>query len=401
MKILAKISMWVVVSAFVLSSAALAQVTNIGELGFPGTEPRPLTGKFADDISAVVNSPAPSDVNPSFLGPVLLMKSARVDIEAGTATLPLRQGRMASGETVWYILTDTSDQGVSELLSVNYAPKLIYADFNNGVRDATIESDGTIVFERGAVDFAPEFVLEPGEAPNYFPPETAQPGSVGDEFYTPIFKTTNGGSTVVYNAPVIAYDVEAAALNRFCEGDPDYSVVHDKVMSICPEEGTVTIRLTLGYSFAKPVLYMSFDANNELAATLEGATLTPVYDDLGINLEDAAIGSGVERLLVFTNGALEAGHVNRQGLSSAIATGRDPINVFGGIPTVNVDYSPLWDLMLLQWTPEAVEQGLSTRIIGAFQALQYEAQGLITSPEGTPVSSSGIIINCPIVMRLN
>ena len=385
----------------VAATAAAAQVTNIGRLGFPGTEPRPLSGVFADDIALVVNYPAPSDVNPSFLGPVLLMKSAQVDVETGEVTLPLRQGRMRSGETVWYVVTDVSDLGLAQLLGVNHSPKLNYADFNNGVRDATIESDGTVVFERGNADFAPEWQIEPGDAPNYFPPKSFQPGSVGDAFYTPIFKTTNGGSTAIYNAPVVAQGPTAADLDRMCDGNPDYDIVHDKVVSICPREGRVTLQGTLGYSFAKPVIYISLDSNHELAATLEKSTLTPVYDDLGINLEDAAIGSGVERLLVFTNGATETGHVNRQGLSSAIATGRDPINVFGGIPTVNLDYSPLWDLMLLTWSPEAIEQGLDTRIIDAFQALQFEQQGLITAPDGMPVSSTGIIVNCPIVMRLN
>jgi hypothetical protein len=38
------------------------------------------------------------------------MKSAIVDLETGTATLPLRKGRMESGETVWSIMTDVSDQ---------------------------------------------------------------------------------------------------------------------------------------------------------------------------------------------------------------------------------------------------------------------------------------------------
>ena len=384
-----------------LATAASAQVVNIGQLGFPGTEPRPLSGVYADDIALVVNYPAPSDVNPSFLGPVLLMKSAQVDVETGHVTLPLRQGRMRSGETVWYVVTDVSDLGLAQLMGVNHSPKLNYADFNNSVRSATIESDGMVVFERGDADFAPEWAIEPGDAPDYFPPKSFSPGSVGDAFYTPIFKTTNGGATAIYNAPVVAQGPSAADLDRMCAGSPDYDLVHDKVVSICPREGRVTLQGTLGYSFAKPVIYISLDSNHELAATLEKSTLTPVYDDLGINLEDAAIGSGVERLLVFTNGATAAGHVNRQGLSSAIATGRDPINVFGGIPTVNLDYSPLWDLMLLTWSPEAIEQGLDTRIIDAFQALQFEHQGLITAPDGSPVSSTGIIVNCPIVMRLN
>jgi hypothetical protein len=335
------------------------------------------------------------------LGPVLLMKSARVDLETMSVTLPLHQGRMASGESVWYVLTDTSDRGISELLGVNYSPKLIYADIGPAVRRGTIETDGTVVFERGAVDFAPVWNLVPGDAPNFFPPKEVQPGSVGDADYTPLFKTTNGNSNVIYNAPVVAYNIDAESLNVFCDGNPDYNVLHDKILSICPRDGTVTLQGTLGYSFAKPVIYLSFDSNLDLPTTLEKATLTPTYDQLGLNLEDAAIGSGEERLLVITNGATGIGNPDRQGLNSAIADGRDPINVFGGIPTINLDYSPLWDMMLLTWTPEAIELGYSTRIIDAFQALQYETKGFITGPDGNPVGSVGIVVNCPIVMRLN
>jgi hypothetical protein len=367
---------------------------------FTGLEYTAAPSSIRDDVPLVVRRPAPSDVDERLLGPVQLVKSAQFDEEAGTVTLPLREGRMADGEPVWYVITDTSDEGISELLGVNYSAKLIYADIERGVRRAVVDGDGVVEFEQGRVDFAPEFVLEPGEDAA-FPPARAEPGSVGDEFYTPLFKTTNANEDVVYNGPVLAQGATAEQLNAMCGGDVDLSVVHDKVVSICPEDGTVELRLTLGYSFAKPLWYVSFDANTELAATLEGSTLTPVYDALGIRLEDAAIGSGLERLLIFTNGDERADSPDRQGLGSAITNGRDPINVFGGIPTVNLDYSPLWDAMLLQWTDDAVEQGYSTRIIDAFQALQYETRGHLTGPEGGPVESSGIVINCPVFLRFN
>lgn len=368
---------------------------------FIGLEYQAAPAPVRPDIPLIVNVPAPSSVNPAFLGPVKLLQSARIDEEAGTATLPLRQGRMASGESVWYIITDVSDAGIAELFGVNYSRKLIYADIERGVRDAKIDGTGTVVFERGAVDFAPKLNITPGEAPNFFPPAAAQPGSVGDEFYTPLFQLTNGAGTVIYNAPVLAYNANAETLNGMCDGNPNYDIVHDKVTAICPRDGTVTVRLTLGYSFAKPVWYASFDANNAVAATLEQSTLTPVYDALGIRLEDAVIGSGLERLLIVTNGPTGGENPDRQGLNSALSDGRDPINVFGGIPTYNLDYSPLWDAMLLTWSPEAIKQGYTTRLIDAFQALQYETRGHITSPEGGPVESSGIVINCPIFMRFN
>ena len=70
----------------------------------------------------------------------------------------------------------------------------------------------------------------------------------------PLVRVENAGG-FIYNAPVVAFDVGSERLNLFCDGYPDYSVVHDKVMSICPREGTVTLALTPGFSFARPVLY--------------------------------------------------------------------------------------------------------------------------------------------------
>jgi hypothetical protein len=380
-----------------------AQVVNWGTmLGTPGEEERPAPEWIGKDIPRIVAEPAPSDDLSNGLGPHVFLKSARIDMETGTATLPLKKGKMKSGEPFWYVITDTSDRGISELLGVNYAPKMIFTDLERGVRRATIQSDGITVFDKGKVDFSPQLSITPGEAPSYFPPKQMQPGSVGDEFYSPLFKTTNGNSNVIYNAPVVAYDAEEETLNQFCDGDVNHDIVHDKVTAICPRDGTVTLRMTLGYSFAKPVLYLSFDANNPIAASLEEATLTPVYDQQGFNLPDAAIGSGVERIFVVTNGPTGDTNPNRQGLNSALSDGRGPINILGGIPENNLDYSPVWKMFLLSWTDEAIKQGYQTRIIDIFQSLQYNSRGLLVNVDGKEeLSPAGIAINCPIVMRLN
>lgn len=69
----------------------------------------------------ITAQPSPSEIDPAYLGPVLLMKSAIVDLESGTATLPLRKGRMESGKTVWSIMTDATDQNLANLHGVVYA----------------------------------------------------------------------------------------------------------------------------------------------------------------------------------------------------------------------------------------------------------------------------------------
>ena len=85
-------------------------------------------GYFNGDVPIMPSANSSSNTNPSMAGPVLLLKSGQVDLEAGTVTLPLHKGKMASGEPVWFVLLDTSDPGMAETLGINYSPKLLYGD---------------------------------------------------------------------------------------------------------------------------------------------------------------------------------------------------------------------------------------------------------------------------------
>jgi len=75
------------------------------------------------------------------------------------------------------------------------------------------------------------------------------------------------------------------------------------------------------------------------------------------------------------------------------------LNVIGGVPTVALDYSPLWDLNLAEWTPEAIRRGYRARVIDEFQLLDLVRKGWITGPDGARFGSTGIVVNCPIVHR--
>ena len=102
---------------------------------------------------------------------------------------------------------------------------------------------------------------------------------------------------------------------------------------------------------------------------------------------------------VFTNGPTGSNNPQRQGLNSAIADGRSPLNILGGIPTIATDYSPLWDMNLGEWTQAAIDNGYRSRLIEEFQILGFVEQGWVTGPGGEPYGSVGIIVNCPIVFR--
>ena len=361
----------------------------------------PSPPSIGADIPLTYFGPAPADVQKELIGPYQLLKAGKLDLEANTIELPLYYGELTSGEAVWYIMTDTSDAANAAALGLNHAPKLHYADVGKGVRKGRVQrgEDGrpVLIFAGGRVDFSPEHSVTPGEAPNYFPPAALQPGAVGDSLYTPLVKITNAGGHV-YNAPTMAFDVSADDLNQYCNGDADHAVVHDKVVSICPEEGTVVLKLTPGFSFARPVLYISTDASADLPAALEHATYAPAMADVPTGGDDSLF-SAVERIFVAVNGPTGKDNPQRQGLNSALSDGRGPLNVLGGIPTIATDYSPLWDLNPYVWTEEAVQAGYRSRLSEEFDILGKVEKGWMTGLDGGEFGSIGALVNCPIVFR--
>ncbi len=362
----------------------------------------PAPPSIGTDIPLTYFGPTPSGAlldprDRALVGETQLLRAATLDLEAGTMTLPLYRGQMKDGAPVWYILTDTTDKANADALGLNHSGKLTYADVPGATRVATLGNDLSLTFESGTVDFSPERVLLPGPAEAPFPPSVAEPGSVGDEAYSPLVRIQNAGNHI-YNAPVLAYGVEAEEIN-FCDGNPDYSLIHDKVLSICPADMTVTLQLVPGFSFARPIMYVSFDASDPVAAVLEESTYAPALANIRVGFDDGAF-SAVERLFVTVNGPTGADNPQRQGLNSLLLEeGNGPLNLFGGVPTIALDYSPLWDMNLGMWTQEAIDNGYRSRMIDEFQYLGMAQGGFITSPEGEPFGSSGIIINCPVVFR--
>ncbi len=360
---------------------------------------QPAPASIGADIPATYFGPPPSSLDKRLVGPVQLLQSGTVDQDKGTIELPLYRGQLPDGRNVWYVLTDTTDQGNGDALGLNVSHKLAFGATGNGSRTATLDSDGTLTFDAGTVDFSPEHVLVPGDAPVFFPPKTAQPGSVGDADYSPLVTITNAGGET-YNAPIIAFDVSADQL-QFAGDKVDYSIVHDKVLAIDATEngGTVTLALTTGFSFAKPVLISASRHPTRWPRTLESATLAPALADVRVGGDDGAF-SAVERLFAVVNGPTGSDNPQRQGFDSALSDGRGPLNVLGGIPTVATDYSPLWDVNLAVWSDEAIAKGYRSRVIEEFQILGLVQQGWLTGGPGADFGSSGVVVNCPIVMRL-
>jgi hypothetical protein len=333
------------------------------------------------------------------VGPEQLLKSGTVDAASGTITLPLYLGYMAKTQkNVWYILTDVDDQGVAAELGLNYSAKLTFAA--TGARTANFDANNNLIFDQGTVDFSPVRNIIPGPSGAEFPPLSSQPGSIGDKNYSPLVRVLNDGGTI-YNASIVAFGVDASQIN-FPNGNVDYSKVHDQVVAIDPVNMTVTLNLINGFSFGRPVWYVSMDASIPLAAAIEHNTFAPLQAKLPLGNDDS-FSSPIERIFIATNGAEEGscGNPQRQGLSADLADGYRPNNTLGGIPTIALDYSPIWDANLYQWTPAAVSSGYREQLREEFQVLTFVQDGLLTGPGGQPFGSAGFSINCPIVIRLD
>jgi hypothetical protein len=343
--------------------------------------------------------PPPSSVNQSLVGPVQLLNSGTVDAAHGTITVPLYKGRLAgSNKAIWYILTDVGDASVAAELGLNFSTKLKFVAA--AARTGNLDANGNIVFDKGTVNFRPERNIVPGPAGAEFPPKSFAPGSVGDADYSPFVRIVNAAN-VTYNAPMVAFDVDASQIN-FPNGHVDYSKVHDQVMAIDPVNMTVTLNLINGFSFGRPVWYISMDASIPLAAAIEHNTYAPLMSKLLLGHDDS-FASPAERIFIATNGPETGQCANplRQGLSADLADGHRPNNVLGGIPTIALDYSPAWDAQLYTWTEDAIYRGYRGQLREEFQILSFAQDGLITGPGGKPFGSSGFSINCPIVQRLD
>jgi hypothetical protein len=375
----------------------MAQGPGPGPIGpGPGCNLFPAPASVGTAVNLSYFGPPPSTSNQSLVGPVQLLKSGPVDAAKGTITVPLYLGHMKNGTNVWYILSDVDDPDVAALLGLNFSAKMAF--MAHAARTANLDQDGDLVFDKGTVDFSPVRSVSPGPLGREFPPIAAQPGAVGDRDYSPFVQIVNAGG-VIYNAPIVAFGVNANDIN-FPNGNVDYSKVHDQVIAIDPVKMTVTINLINGFSFGKPVWYMSMDTSIPLGAAIEHNTFAPLMAALHLGGDDT-FSSPIERIFISTNGAQDCANPQRQGLSADLADGFRPNNVVGGIPTNALDYSPAWDAQLFEWTQDAISKGYRGQVREEFQILTFVQDGLITGPAGAQFGSTGFSINCSIVQRLN
>jgi hypothetical protein len=287
-------------------------------------------------------------------------------------TLPLFEGRKA-GQTIWYVVIDSSNQADASQRGVNFSPKLANAKGTQAVQKVTLVN-GLVEF-MATVNFAPTHSVVPG--PTGFPPLSANPGSTGEPGYTPLIELPDG---TVLNAPQIA----------------NPSGTHDKVIAMDTTLRRVRLHETEGRYAHKPVHYVSFDSSDQGVAALEGSTYAPALNAApGIGSDDIFT-SARSPIAPFGNGQTGATNPDRQGLNSALMGDGDPLNVLQVIP-LSAGYSPLWDAHLTFWTPAAISAGLNFIRSDFYEITRLAKRGLVTGPGGGTWGPIGVIINCPVI----
>ena len=357
----------------------------------------PAPPSIGADVPLTYFGPSPSLVQKELVGPYQLLKAGTVDLDESSITLPLYRGRMASGETVWYVVTDTNDAAAAAALGLNHSGKLTFADIGDAVRTATVDANLQLVFEAGTVDFTPEHRVVPGEAPNFFPPAEMQPGSVGDAMYSPLVKVTNAGGQI-YNAPMIAFDVDEETLNGVLHrrGGPldrarpgaDDLPARGRGED-APDPGLQlrapgTLHLDRGHRRAAG---RSGDGHPRARAERhpQGRGRQPV---LGRGA-DLRHGQRPDRYRHAGSPGPRQRHLGRA--RRAQRPGRDPHR--------GDRLQPAVDMNLGFWTQAAIDEGIRTRVTDEFQILGLVQQGWITGMNGEPYGSIGEIVNCAIVFR--
>ena len=346
----------------------------------------------------------------------IVMKSIiQVDLDHDVARIPLYKGYY--GKTVvWYVRTDVSDSALALKLGLNFSPRLANADKGcvsciQSVTSSDPIVGNAVVSFAGTVDFSPVRNLVPGATG--FPPISVRPGSVGDAAYSDLVRVK--GSSVVYNAPIIATGAANLDVSQ------THSNTLDRVVAIDTVNMTVDMQFIRAFAFGKDIFYFSFSATQDISATIERGTYAPAMANIPSPDQDDNSQTSRSEIFAFANGQLGLNNPNAQGLNHVIldnAPGNfsldnpqlfetlrqlgDARNILGSFTTVKDLakrdlYTPLWDLNVAKWSDEVVKKGQNYAQTDGSTIQQLASHGLITNPDGTPLSSTGVIVNCPII----
>ena len=320
---------------------------------------------------------------------IVLPNTISVDTSAQTVTLPLLRGR-AGSETVWYIVTDSSNEADAKKRGAIYAPLIanVRANCAACVQHVT-QSNGEVSFN-GAPDFSKTREFTPG--PTGFPPKSAAPGATASAAYSPFIRI--GTAAAVINAPIVATGSGPFDLTK-------HTNTHERVVAIDTAKKTVTLLLVHGFANGKPVLYISTEATDPGVATIERATYVP---SLG------KVTAGTIPIFVVANGPTGAapqglayaaldGRLTENATAANASTLRAPMNVLASFPTGPgaAAYTPLWSANVGVWSNAAVAAHRNVQLTSPQAFSAAVARKDLTGPGGKPFGPIGVLVNCAVV----
>ena len=294
-----------------------------------------------------------------------------VDTTNHTVTLPLHEG-ISGGKPVWFIITDSSNAAVAKRLGVNFAPSL---DSLGSAAIARVTKSGDAYVYPAAPDFTKTRTYV--ASATGFPPKSAQPGATASDAYSPFIRAA--GYAGVLNAPIVA------------TGDGPFDVTkhtntEDRVIAIDASKKTVTLVLARGFFNGKPVYYLSTEASDPVASSVERATYDPILAKaaqaaeipIGVVVNGPQTGSAPQGLAFL---ALKT-PLDQDATASNVATIMSSFNVLSLAPDLkhpyaDNGYSPLW-------TVQAVGAPQTKRLT------QYSQIAPLAKP-------AGFVVNCPVV----
>lgn len=356
--------------------------------------------------------PAEADVSlKSVYGVSYKLRNYTTNPAGPIATFPLYKGIDPDGGVVDYIITEASDKEFAETIGVSYTPRMANA-LPEGRQEVTIK-DGIISF-KGKVDFSAKRSVTPGNSNQLpltsFPPAAVAPGAVADAEWSGFCRLPSG---VVINAQVMSNKTgihDRIPHHGSIGEDNQNNPYLDKV------KRRVSLQLLDGWSGGKRFFYHIVTESNDAGpAAIELGYYAPRLSKL------AVFGQFPEGcFLGFSpnaNGPDVLG-VNNQSnitLSQGLNVGAknnqqvDPVNCFPFGPK-NLNYSPMWDAHISQWTLNAVNANKVRIITGIDDLASLVASGDVTNFVGNPATGpvskliaglkpSGLLINCPAISQ--
>lgn len=241
----------------------------------------------------------------------------------------------------------------------------------------------------GTVDFSPDRNVQPG--PDGFPPDVAEPGSVGGGSYSPF--VTMSAREVVYNAPHVSNE----------------SGEHDHLVGMDTEAMTATLDLIEGFYEDRDIFYITTDAYPADVAAIEGGTFAATLSEAPAAGDRDLESSARESIFPVVNGP------EGQGLQSALSGNGGPRNITRSEqvchdpsdPTdCSVFYSPLWDVHPVVWTEAAIDDDERRFLTSHEEIIELVVEGELLASAATdgPVNTLlgniralGAAVNCPVM----